>query len=74
MELLLRRLGARREEVSFAMSGIEIRAMTEDSEGDAESREARVEAARRALFDLVDEVCRSAPELESVWFAVSHVS
>jgi hypothetical protein len=74
MELLLRRLGARRDEVSFAMVGTEIRATTDEGEGASESRDSRVEASRRAVFDLVDETCRNAPELESGWFAVSHLA
>jgi hypothetical protein len=74
MELLLRRLGARRDEVSFAMVGTEIRAMTDEAEGDSQSRDSRVEASRRAVFELVDEACRNAPELQSGWFAVSHLA
>jgi hypothetical protein len=74
MELLLRRLGARRDEVSFAMVGTEIRATTDEAEGDAQSRDARVQASRQAVFDLIDETCRDAPELESGWFAVSHLA
>jgi hypothetical protein len=73
MELLLRRLGAGRDGVSFAMAGAEIRATTDEAAGDSWSREARAEAARRAIFDLIEETCRSAPELESDWFAVSHM-
>jgi hypothetical protein len=74
MELLLRRLGARRDEVSFAMVGAEIRATTDEAEGDSQSRDSRVEASRRAVFDLIDEACRDAPELQSGWFAVSHLA
>jgi len=74
MELLLRRLGARRDEISFAMVGTEIRATTDEAEGDSESRESRVEASRRVVFDLIDEACRESPELESSWFAVSHMA
>ena len=74
MELLLRRLGARREEVTFAMVGREIRATTDEAEGDSESRASRIEASRRTMFDLINEACRDAPELESGWFAVSHLA
>jgi hypothetical protein len=70
MELLLRRLGARRDGVTFAMVGREIRATTEDAYGDSWSREERVEGARRAVFELLAEVCGGAPELELDWFAV----
>ena len=73
MELLLRRLGDRRDEVSFAMAGAGIIATSEDDEGDAEVREGRIAAGRRAVFDIVDKVCESAPELESDWYAVSYL-
>lgn len=56
------------------MVGTEIRATTDDAEGDSESRASRVEAGRRAMFDLIEEACRDAPELESGWFAVSHLA
>jgi hypothetical protein len=72
MELLLRRLGAQREEISFSMSGEEIAATSADEEGDSTARETRIEVARRELFDIVDGVCEAAPELESDWFAVSY--
>jgi hypothetical protein len=72
MELLLRRLGAQRDDVSFAMAGREIVATSEDDEGDSEVREARIETGRRAVFDIVDEACGSAPELDSGWFAVRY--
>jgi hypothetical protein len=72
MELLLRRLGHRRDDVSFAMVGGDVVADSEQEEGDRETREARIEACRRAVFDIVDEVCESSPELESDWFAVSY--
>ncbi|HWG09186.1 MAG TPA: hypothetical protein VN672_09285 [Solirubrobacteraceae bacterium] len=70
MELLLRRLGPRRDEVSFALVGAELRATTDDGEGYSWSREERVDVARRAIFDMLVEVCADAPELEAEWFAV----
>ena len=73
MELLLRHLGDRRNEVSFALSGAQIIATSEDDEGDAEVREGQIALGRRAVFDIVDEVCESAPELESDWYAVSYM-
>jgi len=73
MELLLRRLGAQADEVSFAMVGAEIRATSPESEGDSTTREMRVEAERQAIVDLVRDVCERAPELESDWFAVSYL-
>ena len=73
MELLLRRLGAQRDEVSFAMVGSDISASWPEGEGSVVDREARVELARQAILDLVIESCERAPELESDWFAVSYV-
>ncbi len=72
MELLLRRLGDRRDEVSFAMTGAEIAATTEADDGTGATRETRAEVGRQAIFEIVDEVCRGAPELESDWFAVRY--
>ena len=73
MELLLRRIGDRRGEVSFAQAGAEVIATSEDDEGDAQDREGRIALGRRAVFDIIDEVCERAPELESDWYAVSYI-
>jgi hypothetical protein len=73
MELLLRRLGAQRDEISFEMVGAEIRAATDDGIGDSTTQESRVEIARQDIFEIVSEVCDEAPELEADWFAVSYV-
>jgi hypothetical protein len=74
LELLLRRLGSQLDHVSFAMVGAEIRARTAQPLGDAMSREARIDLERRAIVDLICDVCDDAPELKSDWFAVSYVS
>jgi hypothetical protein len=73
MELLLRRLGARRDELTFAMDGGAIMAISEEHEGDSSTREERIEMERRAIVDLLVDVCDDAPELESDWFAVSYL-
>jgi hypothetical protein len=73
LELLARRLGAQRDEASFEMMGSEIGVMWDEREGDSETRQVRTEIARRAIVDLICEVCERAPELESDWFAVSYV-
>lgn len=72
MELLLRRLGHRCDDVTFAIADGQIVASSEREEGDREVREGRIEVDRRAVFDIVDEVCKASPELESDWFAVSY--
>jgi hypothetical protein len=73
MELLLRRLGAQTDDFSFAMAGGEIRATSDERYGDSTTRETRVEVEREAIVDLIRDVCERAPELESDWFAVSHL-
>ena len=73
MELLLRRLGAQADEVSFAMVGDEIRATSGEADGDSTTREMRVAVEREAILDLICDVCERAPELESNWFAVSYL-
>ena len=73
MELLLRRLGAQADEVSFAMVGDEIRATPGEANGDSTTREMRVAVQREAVLDLIRDVCERAPELESNWFAVSYL-
>ena len=73
LELLLRRLGSQIDQVSFAMVGAEIRATTARSLGDATTREASLDVERRAIVDLISDVCDKAPELKSDWFAVSFI-
>lgn len=73
MELLLRRLGSQVDEVSFAMVGDEIGATSPEADGDSMTREMRVEVERRAIVDLIHDVCEHAPELESDWFAVRYL-
>jgi hypothetical protein len=73
MELLLRHLGAQVDEVSFAMVGNEIRATSGEGYGDSTTREIRVDVERRAIVDLIRDVCERAPELDSDWFAVSYL-
>jgi hypothetical protein len=73
MELLLRRLGARVDEVTFAMVGAEITATSPERHGDSTTREARIEVERKAIVDIIRDACERAPELESDWFAVSYV-
>ena len=73
MELLLRRLGAQHDEVSFAMVGAEIRATCGEHDGDSTTRGERVEVGRRAILDIICDACEHAPELESDWFAVSYL-
>jgi hypothetical protein len=71
IELLWQRLGARRDEVSFAMVGDEIRASVGEDAPVAMTRDERVEIGRGAILAILLDVCELAPELKSDWFAVS---
>ncbi len=70
----MRRLGAQRDEVSFAIVGAEITARLGDDDGDPATREARAEAGRWVVFELVRDVCERAPELKTDWYAVSYIA
>lgn len=71
LDRLSARVGPRRDGVSFAKVGHEIRAMTSEDAPVSMTRDERIEIGRRAVLDLVREVCEGAPELKSDWFAVS---
>jgi hypothetical protein len=71
LELLCARLGAGRDGVSFTKVGGEIRAMTQEDAPVSMTRDERLEIGRRAVLELVRDVCDGAPELKSDWFAVS---
>lgn len=71
LDLLWQRLGASREEVSFAKVGPEIRATTDEDAPVAMTRDERAEIGRRAVLAVLRDVCEAAPELRSDWFAVS---
>jgi hypothetical protein len=71
LDLLLERLGARRDEVSFAKVGSEIRATTGEDAPVSMTRDERMEIGRRVVLNVVRDVCETVPELRSDWFAVS---
>jgi len=71
LELLSEQLGASRDGARFATTGTEIRAsLTEDGPVSME-RDEREDIGRRAVLEIVREVCERAPVLEPDWFAVS---
>jgi hypothetical protein len=70
LDLLWSRLGPRREEVSFIKVGEEIKASTDVDAPVAMTSDERVDSGRRAVLEIVVEVCEGAPELRSDWFAV----
>jgi hypothetical protein len=71
LDLLWQRLGTNHEDVSFEKAGSEITAITDEDAPVAMTSDERAEIGRRAVLDIVREVCEVAPELRSDWFAVS---
>jgi hypothetical protein len=73
VEQLWQRLGAKREEVSFALVGAEIRATLSEDAPVSMTQDERVGIGRRTVLDIVREVCERPPALKSDWFAVGPV-
>jgi hypothetical protein len=71
LDLLSERMGGRREEVSFARVGAEITANLDRDDPIAMTLDERTDIGRRAVLEIVGEVCERAPELKLDWFAVS---
>ena len=70
IELLWQRLSTIRDEVSFTKVGSEIRATWGADADSALGRQERAEIGRRAVLEIVSEVCERAAELQLEWFAV----
>jgi hypothetical protein len=70
LDMLWERLGARREEASFAKGGAEIKATWGSDAPSSIDRNEREEVGRMAILEIVRDVCEQAPELRSDWFAV----
>lgn len=71
LDLLAERIGSKREDVSFARQGQEIRADLDRDDQIAMTHDERTDIGRRAVLGIVADVCESAPELKLDWFAVS---
>jgi len=71
LDLLWQRLGASRDEVSFAKVGSHISATWREDAPVSMERDERVELGRSAVLDIVRDVCERAPELRFDWYAVS---
>lgn len=71
LDLLWPRLDASRTDTRFVRVGAEIRAVWDEDAPVSMERDEREEIGRRAVLDMVCDVCERAPELESDWFAVS---
>jgi hypothetical protein len=75
LELLSARLGSRRDEISFALVGGEIRATVHDEDAPvAMTRDERTDIGRRVVLEVVSQVCERVPELKLDWYAVSPAS
>jgi hypothetical protein len=70
LNMLWERLGAHREEVSFAKGDAAIRATWGSDAPSSIDRDEREEVGRMAILEIVRGVCEQAPELSSDWFAV----
>jgi hypothetical protein len=64
-------IGTRREDISFARVGKEIRADLDRDEPVAMTHDERADIGRRAVLEIVEEICERTPELNLDWFAVS---
>ena len=72
LEMLWEQLGPRREEVSFAKVGSEIKAtVSEDDSPVSMTHDERVDVGRRTVLEVVTDICERAPGLNADWFAVS---
>jgi hypothetical protein len=71
LDLLTSRIGKRRDDVQFSRVGGEIRANLNRDEPVAMTQDDRTEVGRRAVLQIVEDVCERAPELKLDWFAVS---
>lgn len=70
VDLLWQRLGTRHDETSFAKVGSEIWATWRVDAPASMERDERAEVGRRAVLDIVHDVCKRTPELEFDWFSV----
>jgi len=71
IELLARRLGSSREETRFSQSGSEIIATWGEDAPVAMASDEREQVGRRAVLDILSDVCEGTSELKYDWYAVS---
>jgi hypothetical protein len=71
LDLLMQKLGTERSKVSFSKSNSEIRASWNGYRASSTTPEEHGEIGRRAVLDIVREVCELTPGLQLDWFAVS---
>lgn len=71
LDLLLARLGPNRDRASFAKVGAEIWVTLQTDAPVSMTQDERVDIGRRAVLEVLHDVCEGAPELRSDWYAVS---
>ena len=71
LDLLWQRLDGYRGDARFTRVGTGIRAVWGDEGQSWLGRREREEIGRRAVLDIVCDICVQAPELDSDWFAIS---
>jgi hypothetical protein len=71
IELLWQHLGAGGEEVSFGRVGSELKARWREDAPVSMERDERVQLGRRAVLQILEDVCERSPGLEFGWYAVS---
>ncbi|HXW58331.1 MAG TPA: hypothetical protein VEJ23_02510 [Solirubrobacteraceae bacterium] len=71
IELLAQRIAGRRKGVSFVHVGDEIRANVNRDDPVYMTQDERVSIGRRAVLEIVSELCERDPDLEVDWYAVS---
>ena len=71
LDLLWARLGSDRDDVRFAKPGVAIIATWMSEAPVTMERDERKDVGRRAVWDIVSNVCEGAPDIRSSWFAVS---
>jgi hypothetical protein len=71
LDLLSTRIGRSRDDVRFARVGGEIRANLDRDDPVSMTNDERTDIGRRAVLEIVADVCERTPELKLDWFAVS---
>lgn len=71
LDLLEQRLGRRRKGVSFVRVGSEIKANVNRDDPVNMTQDERTDVGRRAVLEIVSELCEHDPDLELEWYAVS---
>jgi hypothetical protein len=71
LDLLIERVGGTHKGASFVRVGPEIRVKLDRDDPISMTQDERTEIGRRAVLEIVAEVCERAPDLKLDWYAVS---